>query len=362
MKPEPSGSPISQRDIARLLGISQATVSMALKNSDRLSEKLREEVKQKAEELGYRPDPMLSVLSHYRKGKSNRPIQAVIGWINAWQKPEKLREFIEFDYYWKGASAVAKQYGYRLEEFRLNQECTPQRLHQILSTRGIRGLLLPPHPTTQQNQRQHPEWEAFPWSEYSIIRFGRSLQYPPSNLVTADQAANTILAFMEIRKRGYRRIGFVTDEKVMWQIGHMFESGFLSVQRMVDESERVPVFVTEHVPTVDRKKALALWIKKNKVDAILTNLHETPTMLEEIGVKVPDDIGLAGTTVHDISVDAGIDQHPEEIGRAAMVMLNSLINDCERGVPKIFRQLLVEGAWVDGASLPPKIPPLPLIR
>ena len=38
----------------------------------------------------------------------------------------------------------------------------------------------------------------------------------------------------------------------------------------------------------------------------------------------------------------------------AIMMLNSLINDGARGIPKIFRQILVEGSWVDGATLPPR--------
>lgn len=46
----------------------------------------------------------------------------------------------------------------------------------------------------------------------------------------------------------------------------------------------------------------------------------------------------------DTTVDAGIDQQPEQIGRVGLLMLNSLINDSVRGVPTIFRQILVEGS------------------
>ena len=47
-------------------------------------------------------------------------------------------------------------------------------------------------------------------------------------------------------------------------------------------------------------------------------------------------------------------QNPEEIGRVALLMLHSLISDHARGIPKIARQLLVDGTWVDGSSLPGK--------
>jgi LacI family transcriptional regulator len=347
MESEPSERRISMRDIAKVMGISHASVSLAMKNSPSISIKLREAVKERAEELGYCPDPMLAALSNYRLGKSRKSIGAVIGWVNAWKEPEQLRSFKEFDFYWKGATAAAKIHGYRIEEFRLGKEYTPQRLHQILSARGIHGLLLPP----QSNQ---PDWGDFPWEEYSVVRFGRSLDHPQCHLVTADQVANTMLAFSEIRKRGYRRIGFVTHAADLRVRSHWFEGGYLTAQLLVDESERLPVLEMHHFSVEERKKALAAWLKTNNPDAIITTIPETGHMLRSLDVRVPEDVALAGSTILDIPVDAGIDQQPEEIGRVGFLMLNSIINDGTRGIPKIFRQTLVEGSWVDGKSLPDK--------
>ncbi len=344
MNPDPRPARVSLRDIARKIGVSHVTVSLALRDHPRISEAMRLKIRQEADEMGYRPDPMLTALAHYRKGKSGKPISASIGWINAWQNPTDLRKHKEFDLYWKGAAATAEKFGYRLEEFQLGGDFKPQRLHQILSTRGIRGLLLPP-------QGRQPDWEDFPWGDYSVVRFGRSLQSPRTHLVTADQVANTMLAFEEMRKRGYRRIGFVTDETDLRQNGHLFEGGYLTAQRLVDESERLPVFVMNYFPAAQRKNALTAWLKEHKADAIFTNLAELQPMLRSMGVKIPADVGLAVTTLLDTTVDAGIDQHPEEIGRVGFLMLNSLINDGSRGIPNIFRQILVEGSWVDGNSL-----------
>jgi DNA-binding LacI/PurR family transcriptional regulator len=332
------------RDIAKKIGVSHVTVSLALRDHPRISASMRRQIREEAEKLGYRPDPMLTALAHYRKGKSETSITAGIAWINAWTDAAKLRNYKEFDLYWEGANASAEKYGYRLEEFRLGEQYSPKRLHQILSTRGIRGIMLPP-------QDPQPEWDDFPWSEYSVVRFGRSLHSPRCHLVTADQVANTMLAFEKIRERGYKRVGFITDERELLR-GHLFESGYLTAQRLVDESERVPVFVMNHFPQAERQEALAAWLRDHKADAIFTNMAQVPAMLESIGVKVPEDVALASTTVLDVNIDAGIDQHPEEIGRVGFLMLNSLINDGARGIPTIFRQILVEGSWVDGASLP----------
>lgn len=346
---EPSGSHVTLRDIGKALGVSHSTVSLALRNHPRISEKMRVKVQKAAEKMGYRPDPMLAALATYRRGRVDQPINASIAWINAWPEPGDLKKHREFDRYWVGASKAAAKFGYRLEEFRLDSKFTPERLHQILNTRGIRGILLPPH-------HHQPDWGDFPWDQYSVVRFGRTLQSPECHIVTADQVANTILAYQEIYKRGYRRIGFVAPNFELKDNGIIFELGFLGGQRVVDDGAKIPPLLLRRRKPSEVRASLQAWLKKHEPDAIFTTLTDLPAMLKKEKLKVPDDIALAATTILDTTVNAGIDQHPEEIGRVGFLMLNSLITDGSRGIPTIFRQILVEGSWVDGSSLPTKKP------
>lgn len=349
MDQQPNPSRVSLRDIGKILGVSHVTVSLALRDNPRISAEVREKVKQTAVELGYQPDPMLAALAQYRKGKSAAPITAAIAWINGWQQPEKLRQLKEFDAYWTGASKAATKFGYRLEEFRLGDDMSPDRLHQILTARGITGILLPP-------QRPVPDWKKFPWENYSVVRFGRSLKNPRTHLVTADQVANTILAFEEIHALGYKRIGFVTNE-INISHGHLFEAGYLIAQRAVEPKNRLAVFdYTEFksAPTAKRQQAFLAWYKKNRPDAIFTDVAELSQLIKSVDIRIPEDVAIACTTLLDTAVDSGIDQHPEEIGRVGFLMLNSLVNDGSRGIPQIFRQNLVEGSWVHGTTMPRK--------
>lgn len=345
MEPDPVPDRVSLRDIGRKLGVSHVTVSLALRNNSRISKEVREKVQKTAFEMGYQPDPMLAALAQYRKGKSTAPISAAIAWINTWNPPDNLRKHREFNAYWEGAEKAAAKFGYRLEEFRLGEGYTPERLNQILTARGITGILLPP-------QRPHPDWGNFPWQNYSVVRFGRSLKTPETHIVTADQVANTLLAFRKIQERGYQRIGFITHEGDIFERGHLFEAGYLMAQRGVPEKQRVPICTIGNTPRSGRVEAVVAWKKKFKPDAIFTDMGEMPDILKRAGIRVPEDIALAVTTVLDSNADAGINQNPEEIGRVGFLMLNSLINDGSRGVPAIFRQNLVEGAWVDGSTLP----------
>lgn len=347
MNPEPPPRRVSLRDLAKMIGVSHVTVSLALRNSPQISAGMILKIKRLAEEHGYRPDPMLSALSNYRQNKANPVFKATVGWINAWPDSGKLRSYEQFDAYWKGAAAAAQKLGYQLDEFRMTQDISPKRLDQILTSRGIRALLLPPHP-------EHPQWNDFPWQKYYVVKFGRSLQEPKTHLVTADQALNTVLAFEKLQTLGYRRIGFITSEPYMRVHGHLFEAGFLVAQRSVESDRQLPILSLVGKTEPQAVAALKKWVKEHRPDAIHTDAQGIRNLLEKAGLRVPDDIAVAATTLIDTGIDSGIDQHPEEIGRVGMLLLNSIINDMAIGIPSIFRQILVEGTWVDGTCAPPR--------
>ncbi len=338
---------ISVREIAKQMGLSHATVSMALRGSPRVSPQTGAEVRRYAEMIGYRPDPMLGALAHYRQSKAGGAMKAAIAWVNAWENPDRLRSYREFDGYWNGAKAEAEKSGYRLEEFRVGRECSPEHLHRILEARGICGLLLPPHLI-------QPDWGKFPWGNYSVVKLGRSLSLPTAHLVTSDQMANAMLAYRSIRHRGYRRIGFATEQLEFLPPNHLFGAGWLLAQKLMPVEERIPSFEFLRHQRNQHAELFGKWLDEFRPEAILTDFPGIPQLLDILGIRVPGDVGLAGTTIRDLEVDSGIDQHPEEIGRTAFLMLNGLINEGIKGEPKLRRQLLVQGDWVDGTSLPAK--------
>ena len=57
---------VTQRDVAQKYGCSHATVSLALSGNPRISERVRAEIIELAEQMGYRPDPSLSHLARTR--------------------------------------------------------------------------------------------------------------------------------------------------------------------------------------------------------------------------------------------------------------------------------------------------------
>lgn len=332
---------VTMREIADKFGVSHATVSLALRNHPRISAALREKIKVKAIEMGYQPDPLLTVLAHYRHNRTQSPVQAAIAWINCWPNPKELRGLREFDAYWRGASECANKFGYHLEEFVVDKNMPLNRLEKILLTRNIKGILVPPH-------RVDHGLERFNFDHFSAVRLGRTVERPEMHVVTSDQAANCMTAFRKIRAKGYERIGYVGVHSPT----RMFTAGFMQAQLEIPKPERLPLLLVSQGTELNEKELLH-WIKANKPQAIITETREVPVMLTAAGYKVPGDIALAALSVVDGNISAGIDQHSVEVGRVAMLMVISLINDFAQGIPPIFRQILVEGSWVDGAECPP---------
>jgi len=297
--------------------------------------------------MGYHPDPMLSALSHYRLTRKERPMQATMAWFNTLREPDKLRQYEEFDLYWQGAEALAKKLGFHLEEFR-TEELSLKRMDDIFKARSIRGILLAPTglPTTPL------EWNEFPWQDYAVVRFGRSLRTPMVNIVTSAQVTNTMLAFEKIYHKGYRRIGFVGNISLR----RLFSAGYLRAQQSLPSKLQLSALYYDGGPNQSDAAldldALEKWMNKEKPDAIITANTLMVGMLQQLGYSVPKDVGIATTSIHDTPIDAGIDQNPVEIGRAAVRTLNSLLNEHHFGMPDIAHQILVEGRWVDGSMLP----------
>ena len=336
---------VTQSDIAAKAGVSTAAVSLALRNSPRVSEERRQMIHKIAEEMGYRPDPSATRLVSRRNRESKQPYHATLAWLNLWPEPRKLRKYPQFDGYWQGASDCAEKHGYRLEEICL-AEMSPHRIESILEARGIDGLILTP-----RFSNNPVDLSGIQWGKFSAVRTSRFPVSPGFHLVTPHQFFNTILAFDRIRGAGYRRIGFIDYEKSPGSRNWEFESGFLAAQREIPARETLPVF---HLNSSDSgsQSRLDAWIKRHRPDAILTVHEQAKTYLLSLGYRIPEDFGLATVSRQDCGIEAGIDQLATEVGRCAVLLLLSMLHDNERGLPPHTREMLVKGEWVDGPSLP----------
>ena len=325
-----SREPVSQRDIARHFGVSHVTVSLALRHSRRVSASLAEEIRAHAEKVGYRSDPVLLALSAYRDRKRTGQVRGAICWVNAWAEPGDLRAHPEVERFWNGAFAAAGERRYRLEEFKLGTELSAERLHEVLETRNIRGLIVPPHLSSDA-------WGKFPWEKYAVVSFGRCCNGPRGHSVMPSAAGNLLLAIHKLREVGYRRIGCLTGDSLLRQAGYCLVEGLPAVRRNLACGYDLPLLDLAGVRGSKAATKVGAWVRANQLDAIVADDAATIANLA-LSDKVTM-VTLAGG-------GNGVDLGSEEIGRTAVQMLDSLIEERARGSRVLYREVAVEGTWV----------------
>lgn len=330
---------VNQRAIATRLGISVGTVSMALRNYPRLHPATRERVKRMAEEMGYQPTPVLQGLVNYSRAKRKSAKFTRLAWVNTWEQPTDLLQHPEYGAYWEGAQEAASAMGYQLIEFELGTKFTCAEFRRQLRRKGISGLLLPPGGL--------PLPEDFPWEKYHVVCLSHRPKKISNHLVAPDRVENVALAFSTMRKRGYRRIGFLTDELPATINDKLSAIGFISAQLELPESERLPIFTTNDCAS---KNGFPEWIKLHKPDAILSDLPDAARFLEQAHVTVPHPVGLALSALPVNEVGAGIDPNSKEIGRAGIELLKGMLDGFVH--PEIKLRISIKGCWREGNTLP----------
>ncbi len=335
---------ITMREVAARAGVHYSTVSLALRGRHEIPEPTRRRVCRAADELGYRPDPLLAALASYRHGRSPRGYRATLAWLtnfptrDAWRDEEIYRE------YFTGARDRAQALGFRLQEFWLREPgMTHLRASDILLARGITGLLVAPQPTPAESI-------ALRWDRFCAVTISHSLAHPRLHLVSPNQYRCVKLAVDELAARGYRRIGLVLLRSSDARVDHNWLAGYLVAQDCRAVRHRITPLQLDRWDTA----AFGRWIERMRLDAVVSKCAAALPALRELGYAVPRDLGLASLTrVKEGRVLSGVNESPEEAGAAAVEQLAGMLHRNERGVPASPRRLLIEGRWVDGATVRP---------
>lgn len=330
---------VTQLDVARAAGVNRATVSLALHGHPGLPAETKERIRRLCEEMGYVPDPMLTALSAYRHGRRPAEFRGTIGWLAQTVGAFRWRELSHFATYFKAAQERAGTHGYRVEALDLQElGASWTRVASIAKSRGIDGILLCPQPYPDMNLMD------FPWSDFAAMTFGYSIVEPKLHSVAAAQYRAAFMTTKEMLARGYKRVGLCMDAEHDQRTDHNYLAGYLAAWEVFGKGRRVPVCT---------KWSSREWFERHRPDAILTyDTHNWMRILRELGIKVPDDVGLASPLLakRDSAI-SGVWEDNEQIGAAAVDFLVSALHRGERGVPAHPQRLLVEGVWVEGATL-----------
>ena len=332
--------PLTMQSIADAGGVSRMTVSLALRNSPKVSRETCRRLQALAAKMGYSPDPLIQRLTTHLGRVHGKESGQVIAWINA-GKADAIADGGFLPRY-ECAAVTAQKYGYRLEEFLLRRPgLTGRKLSQILYQRGIEGLIIGPMPSAGCHLK-------LDWDKFSSVAIGYSMLAPQLDRVVNHQLHTGRLAIREILRSGYRRIGLCVSEEENRRVDHCWLHAFARYQLQSSVRNRVP-------PLIQREwsdERFFQWIEKERPDCVLAHQYWVKDVLERMGKKVPGEVAVAA--LHwpgPASKVAGVDQRLDVIGAMAVETLIGQLYRHKKGVPEVPTTIMVEGRWMDGPTI-----------
>ena len=334
----------TQKDIARAAGVTQATVSLALRNHPSVKPETAAHVRAIAERLSYVLDPYLSGLSAYRRSlrPPNDPRRAALAWLSNDADGSFWKNSRAFSAYHEGARLRAAELGYGLEDHCLSRPgMTPRRLEQILHSRGIPGIIVAPQPRPDARLD-------FSFERFSAVSLGYTLAEPRLHLVTWHQFRAMETLFRKLLALGYRRPGLALALDSDLRSDRNWSAAFLSEQARLSPADRIPPLLDEQL---DAARLLS-WHGEYKPDVVVAIWPQVHRWLAEAGISVPDDVGFACLSVTEGDPElSGLSENPRAIGAKAVDFIVDMIHRAERGVPAMQVCFLTEGHWFEGGTL-----------
>ncbi len=337
---------VTLQDVAHRAGVHRSTVALALRDHPRIPESTRRRLRALAEKLGYRPNPLVAALMQSRR-TGRTATHATLAFVTNY--PTRFgwrREHHNRPDFFPGALARAKDFGYKLEHFWLAEPgMTPERFCDILTTRGVHGLLLGRLPPGQHSIE-------LLWQRFSCVAFGMTLRSPRLHRVTENHFDTAWQGMQQCLDRGYRRIGFAfTEPNDSPRVGDRWLGAYLLQQLKLPVGQRLPL-----CPGLrPDRAAFAQWFESQRPDALLVN-HAAPAVawLRTLGKEVPRDVGLVELENHPEHGSAGVYYEPAKIGALGVEMLISLMHRSEKGIPADKHEVLLSGEWREGTTLRPR--------
>ncbi|HUG10622.1 MAG TPA: LacI family DNA-binding transcriptional regulator [Opitutaceae bacterium] len=335
------------RHIAKLAGVSPSAVSLALRDSPRISAGTKTRVLQIAKDSGYSPDANIALLMrHIRQPPGVRQL-ACFGVISFYDMPKPWERSPHLGRIYEGMQRRAGELGYRLEPVWLRAPgMSYRRAASILAARGIKGALSFGSPDFDQEFPAEVD-------QLAVVTVGLSIR-TPLHRVTSHFYNDTLHALQRVHELGYRRPGLVLGAYEDTRSAYAHASAYLGwCEHVLGADAALPVLRVREV----EEPALTGWYVKHRPDVVL--FVHTPDMiarfrafLDRLQVEVPKRLGVAVLS-HQVegSGFSGLQQNQDLMGAWAVELLASRIANNDFGIPANPRIEMVESEWVEGKSL-----------
>lgn len=334
----------NQRALARAVGLSQTTVSLALRRHPSIPAETRDYIFRVAREIGYQPNAYVACLMSRIRSGNPPPDRGCIALLaDAENEDEWLYDEI-FRKIYEGMRERALESGFYTEPFYLRSSAlTGSKINRILTARGIRGLVLAPQ------RRPGSERLSLQWDNYACSTVGYTWEDPLVDRIVTFHRHNIDAAYEKLVALGHKRIATCLPHDAVDAVNSNWLAGFYLWYHKCPPRSRIPLFVV--TPGSKPLHRFSSWIKKWKPDALVTLKGDEIPWLENLGYHIPDDISVVCFNRRLSSTMAGMQENFGVIGGSAIDVVTSGILGNRYGLPAHPKILMIEGYWADGPTV-----------
>lgn len=338
---------VTLKTIGARVGYSKNTVSLALRGDPQIPVETRERIRKVAHEMGYQRNALVAhLMAQLRASQSNAPFQAKLALVNAHRCRDAFSSHPTVPTYVAGCEARATHLGYSFDTFWMHDpELTADRFIRILTARGIKGIVI----VGLMDQNRLPAHLRPVWDRFPTVVTGVRTRDPALSFSCVDHYHLTLAAFEKALELGYRRPGLVIDEAIDRLVEGRFSAGMAAGQETLPEHQKVRTFKDAKW---EDPAAFYQWHDCYKPDVILLLYNDAIHWLEERGISAPDDVGFIQLEWRASQPQiAGMNQHNQLAGAAAVDMVVNEIHSNASGVPDFPLATLIGATWMDGPSV-----------
>lgn len=314
---------MSIQKIARLAGVSVATVSRVLNNSDTVKAKNRERVLQAIKESNYQPNLLARQL---RTARSNMILVMVSNIANPF-----CAEVV------KGIEEEAEKNGYRILLCNSGSDLARSTSGlQLLSGKMVDGII------TMNALSSLPELTTMigdaPWVQCAEYADNGSISCVGINDVDAAQGAVSRLV-----DDGRKRIALINHD-LSYRYSRLRERGYKSVLHVRELAYQQVTYASDLSAAAGTRAMETLLAQKEKPDAVFAVSDSLAAgalrAIAQAGLRVPEDIaviGFDGTELAEVVSPqlTTVEQPSREIGRTAVTLLMKRIDNPDAAVERV---------------------------
>ncbi|MEI6668449.1 MAG: LacI family DNA-binding transcriptional regulator, partial [Acidobacteriota bacterium] len=275
---------ITLRDIGKQLGLSAMTVSLALRDSSRISDATKRRVRTAVRNINFVPNQLARALA---TGRSNLigvivPNSSDLYYAEVIRAIEDAASANRFHVLLCNGSYRMQTYTARVRDMR--------RLH-------MNGIIAAP-PFTAERPRLPQFWKDLSHSDFKVVLINRQLDPPIFHQVAADYMAGVDLVAAALAERGHRRVAYISGEPEVLPFRQRLEVFRRCVRDCGFERDDA-LFERGALTAAGGYEACRrLWKANRRKPTAIVASNDTSAVgvlryLDDVGARVPGDVSIA---------------------------------------------------------------------